>query len=33
MTFGLGANADEIESMPENQLKNLITSRLRVFAD
>lgn len=31
MTFGLGANADELELMPENQLKELIASRLSVF--
>ncbi len=33
MTFGLGANADELEFMPEKQLKELIASRLRVFGD
>jgi monoamine oxidase len=33
MTFGLGANADDIEALPEPQLKELIASRFRVFAD
>lgn len=33
MTFGLGPNANELETMPEQQLKELIASRLRVFAD
>lgn len=33
MTFGLGANADDIEAMPEPQLKELIASRFRIFAD
>lgn len=32
MTFGLGANADELEIMPENQLKELIASRLSAFS-
>lgn len=33
MTFGLGANAEDLENMPESQLKELIASRLRVFSD
>lgn len=33
MTFGIGPNANELEAMPEQQLKELIASRLRVFAD
>ena len=33
MTFGLGPNADQLEFMPEKQLKDIIARRLRVFAD
>ncbi len=33
MTFGLGVNADEIEFMKEPDLKKLIASRIKVFAE
>ncbi len=31
MTFGLGPNSDEIENMPEADLKNLIARRMNAF--
>jgi hypothetical protein len=32
MTFGLGPNAEEMETMPEAQLKSLIATRLSVLS-
>ncbi len=32
MTFGLGPNSDDIENMPEADLKALIANRMNVFA-
>jgi len=32
MTFGLGPNADELETMSEANLKQLIANRMTVFA-
>jgi hypothetical protein len=32
MTFGLGANADEAESMSDADLKTLLVNRLNAFA-
>lgn len=32
MTFGIGENADQVEKMPEGELKKIVAKRLSAFS-